>query len=769
MKFKISSELKNIIGKDLIVNDEVAIFELVKNSYDAHATRVDVQIGADKIVIKDNGKGMNLDDIKNKWLFVAYSAKKDNTEDSDINKDDERYRDYRNKINTKRGFAGAKGIGRFSCDRLGAKLKIISRKIGETKFHILDVNWDDFEEDAKKEFMDISINYSEADFIADANFNHGVIVEITQLRSKWDNDKINTLKRSLGKLINPFEVNTHTNNFQIYVKHNGSMFEEPVKNEIIDVLTLKTTKLEVDIKDDKIVSTLTDRGVLIYKIEENNNYKHLKNIKSILLYLNTSAKNNFTRRMKIATVNFGHVLVFNNGFRVYPYGEIDDDSFGINKRHQQGYNRYLSTRVIVGSININEYSDQFKEKSSRDGGFIKTDGYNELEDFFWEKLLRRLEKYVVGIQWGLDAEVRSIDNFSDDIEALNTIETKSKIIQLIKNLTNSASVKILDFGKNFLNIINQNTNLQDPIIKDLISIAKKARDATILDAIDRIGQLSKEKTELEKRIYETKEENTALKNENILIKQNLDDEIKKSNLTTKKLEQQTKINIFQSSIIGTEKEQILALQHQIFHSSSRIKSNIEFLLKTIDKTTMTEKQKKYIGVVTHELDKIVSISKFITKANFNLTASTINADIINFIREYLEELYLSSNHVIDSQIKIENIPKTNTTYKINLRPLEITTMIDNFIQNSQKAKATKIIFNYLIDKDCFVLTVEDDGCGIAKDNLDNIFQLGYTTTNGSGIGLFNVKETIRQMNGTIDVKSEINKGTKFTIRISNAY
>jgi putative prophage encoded two-component system histidine kinase len=767
MKFKISSELKNIIGKDLIVNDEVAIFELVKNSYDAHATRVDVQIGADKIVIKDNGKGMNLDDIKNKWLFVAYSAKKDNTEDSDINKDDERYRDYRNKINTKRGFAGAKGIGRFSCDRLGAKLKIISRKIGETKFHILDVNWDDFEEDAKKEFMDISINYSEADFIADANFNHGVIVEITQLRSKWDNDKINTLKRSLGKLINPFEVNTHTNNFQIYIKHNGSIFEEPVKNEIIDVLTLKTTKLEVDIKDDKIVSTLTDRGVLIYKIEENNNYKHLKNIKSILLYLNTSAKNNFYRQMGVRSVNFGHVLVFNNGFRVYPYGEIDDDSFGINQRHQQGHNRYLSTRVIVGSININEYSDQFKEKSSRDGGFIKTDGYNELEDFFGEKLLKRLEKYIVGIQWGLDAEVRNIDNFSDDIEALNTIETKSKIIQLIKTLTNSASVKILDFGKNFLNIINQNTNLQDPIIKDLISIAKKARDATILDAIDKIGQLSKEKTELEKRIYETKEENAALKNENMLIKQNLDDEIKKSDLTAKKLEQQTKINIFQSSIIGTEKEQILALQHQIFHSSSRIKRNIELLLKTIDKNTITDRQKKYIGVVTHELDKIVSISKFVTKANFNLTASAINADIINFIREYLEELYLSSDHVIDSQIKIENIPKTNTTYKINLRPLEITTMIDNFIQNSQKAKATKIIFNYLIDKDCFVLTVEDDGCGIAKDNLDNIFQLGYTTTNGSGIGLFNIKETIKQMNGTIDVESEVNKGTKFTIRLRN--
>lgn len=767
MKFKISSELKNIIGKDLIVNDEVAIFELVKNSYDAHATRVDVQIDADRIVIKDNGKGMNLDDIKNKWLFVAYSAKKDSTEDDDINKDDDRYRDYRNKINTKRGFAGAKGIGRFSCDRLGAKLKITSRKIGESKLHVLNVNWDDFEEDAKKEFIDIPISYSELDSVSDANFHHGVIVEITQLRLKWDDKKINDLERSLGKLINPFEVNTHTNNFQIYIKRDSSLFERPIKNEIIDVLTLKTTKLEVSIKGDKVISTLTDRGALIYKIEENNNYKHLKNIKSMLLYLNTSAKNNFFRQMGVHSVNFGHVLVFNNGFRVYPYGEINDDSFRINQRHQQGYNRYLSTRAIVGSINIDEYSDQFKEKSSRDGGFVETEGYNELENFFWEKLLKRLEKYVVGIQWELNEDIRNIDNNTDSIDALNTIETKTKIIRLIKNLTNSANIKILSFGADFLNIINQNTSLQDPIVKDLVSIAKKANNETILEAIDKINRLSKEKNILEKSIYEKTEENIALKNENISIKQDLSKEIEKSNLATKKLEQQTKINIFQSSIIGTEKEQILALQHQIFHSSSRIKRNIELLLKTIDKDIITEMQKKYIGVVTHELDKIVSISKFVTKANFNLTASTIKADIINFIQEYLEELYLSSNHIIDSQIKIINIPQTNKIYELHLRPLEITTMIDNFIQNSQKAKATKIIFDFLIDTDCFVLTVEDDGCGIETDNINNIFQLGYTTTNGSGIGLFNIKETVRQMNGRIFVESEINKGTKFTIRFKN--
>ena len=131
MEFRISSELKNIIGKDLIINDEVAIFELVKNAYDAHATRVDITFEKDKIIIQDNGKGMDLHDIESKWLFVAYSAKKDNTEDEELKKDN-RYQDYRDKINLKRGFAVAKGIGRFSCDRLGSKLKLISIKVSSS-------------------------------------------------------------------------------------------------------------------------------------------------------------------------------------------------------------------------------------------------------------------------------------------------------------------------------------------------------------------------------------------------------------------------------------------------------------------------------------------------------------------------------------------------------------------------------------------------------------------------------------------------------------
>jgi hypothetical protein len=74
-------------------------FELVKNSFDAHAKTVRLLFEPHRIVITDDGKGMSRSDILNKWLFVAYSAKREGTEDDD----------YRDKVEERaRPFAGAK-------------------------------------------------------------------------------------------------------------------------------------------------------------------------------------------------------------------------------------------------------------------------------------------------------------------------------------------------------------------------------------------------------------------------------------------------------------------------------------------------------------------------------------------------------------------------------------------------------------------------------------------------------------------------------------
>ena len=72
LHFRISSGLKRIIGRDLITNDFVAVFELVKNSFDARATEVNIIFEDNRLFIIDNGKGMSYDDLINKWLFDPY-------------------------------------------------------------------------------------------------------------------------------------------------------------------------------------------------------------------------------------------------------------------------------------------------------------------------------------------------------------------------------------------------------------------------------------------------------------------------------------------------------------------------------------------------------------------------------------------------------------------------------------------------------------------------------------------------------------------------
>jgi DNA mismatch repair ATPase MutL len=67
------------LGEELIGDDRLAIFELVKNGYDADATTVTVAVNVNSgpvqsIVVQDSGTGMTLDDITGKWLELAISS-----------------------------------------------------------------------------------------------------------------------------------------------------------------------------------------------------------------------------------------------------------------------------------------------------------------------------------------------------------------------------------------------------------------------------------------------------------------------------------------------------------------------------------------------------------------------------------------------------------------------------------------------------------------------------------------------------------------------
>ena len=151
--FKVSSWLKQLIGSELITDKFVAIFELVKNSFDASATKVTIKFNNIKsnkgsITITDNGHGMSKTDIRNKWLFVAYSDKRESD-------------DYRDNI--KNAYAGSKGVGRFSCDRLGKKMTLESKKKSDKPCKIT-IDWENFEDNQNTLFESVPVQLQESQF-----------------------------------------------------------------------------------------------------------------------------------------------------------------------------------------------------------------------------------------------------------------------------------------------------------------------------------------------------------------------------------------------------------------------------------------------------------------------------------------------------------------------------------------------------------------------------------------------------------------------------
>lgn len=119
-----------------------------------------------------------------------------------------------------------------------------------------------------------------------------------------------------------------------------------------------------------------------------------------LSFLNRAAKTNFTKLMGVESKNYGSVFLFRNGFRILPYGETGDDSWGIDFRAQQGRARYIGSRDLLGRVDIFvENNNDLKEASSRDSGLVDSPMARQVIELY--KLThKRLERYVVGVLWG---------------------------------------------------------------------------------------------------------------------------------------------------------------------------------------------------------------------------------------------------------------------------------------------------------------------------------------------------------------------------------
>ncbi|MFT6836263.1 MAG: signal transduction histidine kinase, partial [Francisellaceae bacterium] len=710
-----------------------------------------------------------VDEIKSKWLRVAYSAKKLGIEDQNLNDD------FRKKIATrKRALGGNKGVGRFSCDRLGKELTLYTKTSQQATYNKLDISWNDFEDNDLVKFENVGVKRTTGNSLPDhmksrlASAN--TILEIAGLRNDWDYKKLQSLKKELAQLINPFEVNEDIQ-IEIYAKEyvnqdaktniEFSKVNGLISNNIYKAIGLSTTRIEVKLRKGTVHTKLIDRGELIYEIQEKADFSHINNIpiNIDLSFLNRAAKTRFTRFMGITALDFGHVFLFKNGYRVMPYGVRGSDLLGYDARKIQGQMRYLGSRDLLGQINILDDNAALIEPSSRDGGLIKNVAYSELENLFKKNALVRLEAYVVGITFK-DAT----DKDKEDSSGIYKEKSRIGVISLINKLVSNEQIEIINYHKELVDIIDEKSRDFTSTIKNLKEIASASQNTHLLQQVKsaevKYAALKQAKKEAEEASLAARE---AAAEEN--RKANIALEAQK--LAEKNLEAEIKRSLFLQSLTEVDVEDVIGLSHQVIYDATNIKNTVNDVLEriTLDKEYFNGSVAlQILQSISLSNQKILLASQFATRANFRHQSDGITEDMAAFLKDYIIVSVNPNAFKIDVTVAIDEEIEFPRTFK----PLELSIIIDNFVSNAQKAGASQINFKVSIVDKVLNIIVSDDGDGLgAEVDISRIFDLAYSGTQGSGIGLYHIKSVLKQLNGSVKLLKTSSNEAKFLVEIKD--
>lgn len=423
LHFSASTSVKNLFGQGLVTDQIAAVFELVKNSYDADATEVNINfLGLNTsnptVVISDNGTGMDLDDIENRWMIIGTDSKKKSMFSPIFC----------------RPLNGDKGIGRFSVDRLGAYLYMEAQKRGSSTKFSADFDWSLFDGESK------NINDIDIPYIEKKNFGneHGVTLSITKLRDNWNEDKLKELYRNLRQFKSPF---SQEDNFKIYItapEYNYNKREVTV--EKLDGVSSLWINAEVERESLDIIRITVNRDGLEYESVQKNLY-NFGSVQAQIYVFNQGDKIRFVNRYGLRVREYGNIRLYRDDFRIYPYGEAKNDWLDIDRRQTQGMMRFFGTRDIIGYIQTSKESNVNLKPLTNRQGLEENEAFQQLREFVVEICLKTLESYYFKqVKKGVNETIKNTK-----AEIVGAVEGLEKIAIDIKTVNPEASQKIRDF------------------------------------------------------------------------------------------------------------------------------------------------------------------------------------------------------------------------------------------------------------------------------------------------------------------------------------
>lgn len=585
--FKPRARIIKIIGQELISSDIIALVELIKNSYDADADEVDIHLNnifdeRGEIIIRDTGTGMTYEKVTNVWLEPATPDKK--------SKIAQTFSEC-----FKRRFLGEKGIGRFAVHRLGEKIELITRaKTGckdlldyETK---ITINWSDFSEE--KYLSEIPVKVEKITTPQTFLSKSGTLIRITDIHP-WKNIKaikdVAIKLRSLESPVKPRKIQLH--NDEEYTSDPGLVVRLKSSNNDINkaINEVKSLQELLDTAFYKFNGIIDETGNLIYDYSfDRPDLQELKRSPTLLEeYLpainpqwyeehpltNLNSPGQFevsfyawdleTATLRIAGLadyyrnvikpNAG-VRIYRDNFRVWPYGEPDDDWLGLDlKRLNTPKERSVSRNQVFGIIHISSTSNNKLNDQSNREGLIVNEQYEQfyqlvsttLAVFAKERKADKIKIDKVSRTNNIsDIVTASIDKLRQNIEKnhhqeyyesdLTRIENayKERINDVLERYMMAAAIGIsysipihemklrLTSIKSVLDDLNENPDLQDKFLKQLSKYVQETED--IVKAVT--SMMSRQKKQ-KVNLYRVAQ-NVHLLKESELKKFNIEFEIK---------------------------------------------------------------------------------------------------------------------------------------------------------------------------------------------------------------------------------------------------
>lgn len=387
IQFQMHPRIFEALGTKLVTNDVVAIIELVKNSYDALATRVDVIFEESpdqglRLHIIDNGTGMSNHIIENVWSVVATPFRKDGP----INKSK----------SISRRVSGEKGLGRLSAARLGSRLELYTKANRQQCFQ-LDLDWDELAGSKNLSECEIEIRpCNESKFPVS-----GTELVIGNLRSEWTPPKFQELQEQLSRLVSPFG---QVEDFEIWFRQPSATTENAVVIKPAEFINYPPYQLKGSVDSKGQLQANYEysfmgrtRKKMIKKeletIQQNRkSYAGPFEFELRVWDLDSDSIQQIAKRYDATRTtiredirNYRGISVYRDGILALPKTETNRDWSGLDLRRVSRVGNRISTSQLVGYIAISADANMGLMDTSDREGLEENPSYEE-----FKKLVRQI-------------------------------------------------------------------------------------------------------------------------------------------------------------------------------------------------------------------------------------------------------------------------------------------------------------------------------------------------------------------------------------------